>query len=767
VRERSTTYDGAAIIDEVRRYWGYDTLRPLQSDAIRATLEHRDSLVVMPTGGGKSLCYQVPPLLTERLTVVVSPLIALMKDQVDGLRVAGYPAAALHSNLDQGEQQELRAQVTSGETRLLLVAPERLLTAGFLSWLAKLHDRSPIGAFAIDEAHCISQWGHDFRPEYRRLAELRGVFPDVPFNAYTATATPRVREDIAAQLGLVDPAVLVGTFDRPNLTYRVLPRVKLVEQVAEALRRHEGRAAIVYCISRNDTETLAENLRSRGIDARPYHAGLDAAKRTRTQGDFKAERLNVVVATVAFGMGIDRGDVRCVVHAAMPKTVEHYQQETGRAGRDGLPAECVLFYSSADVERWKRLAEKGAAESEGDREAARRGLETQLELLGHVQRLCSSARCRHRALSEYFGQEYTPPAGGGDAGGAAGEGCGACDVCLRELDEVEGSQEIARKVLSCVYRVGQQFGAAHVADVLRGSRAAKIVERGHHELSTFGLLKDLARESLLSYMHQLIDAGVLARSEGDFPTLRLTSASQAVLRNERTVALHRPRSVEPENAPAAGGGPSAAPLTGDESRLFEALRGLRRQIAEELKVPPYVVFGDATLEEIAKVRPGSLQSLLGIRGIGHVKLEQFGERFVVEVGSFCERAGLALDAAAGSRPRAARERGRMDAKPRRSRPRVISGEMFAKGSSLEEVAETLGIERNTAAAHLAEYIGQARPGTIERWVDDETYKAVADAAGTYGTRMLRPIFEHLGGRVPYEQIRLVVTHLSATPVDGA
>jgi len=755
-------------LDAIRQLWGYDTLRPLQEEAIAATLARRDSLVVMPTGGGKSLCYQLPPLLSGRLCIVVSPLIALMKDQVDGLRAAGYPAAALHSNLDAEETAAIRAQVAAGGVRLLLVAPERLLTESFLAWLARLHDKGGgaegtggIESIAIDEAHCISQWGHDFRPEYRRLAELRAIFPGVPFHAYTATATPRVRDDIVAQLRLREPVVLVGIFDRPNLTYRILPRVDLLEQVVEALNRHPNRAAIVYCISRKDTESLAASLRNRHIDARAYHAGMDGSERTRVQSDFKNEKLNVVVATVAFGMGIDRGDVRCVIHAAMPKTVEHYQQETGRAGRDGLPAECVLFYSGGDVVRWKQVMQRGAQDSDAPDDSVRAALAVQFELLEHIQRLCSGTRCRHRALTAYFGQEYTPPAGDQvpaptPAKGLPG-GCGACDVCLDELDHVEDATDIARKILSCVFRVEQNFGAAYVADVLRGSRLAKILERRHDQLSTFGLLKDTPRETILGYINQLVDAGLLDRSGGEYPVLRLNGASAAVLKNQHAVTLSRPKQLTSAHAEVAA---AAAPLSPQEQQFFESLRGLRRMLAEKANLPPYAVFGDETLQEIVRVRPGSPASLVSIRGIGQVKLATFGPAVLAHVREWCAANSLPLDAAKGSRPRRADlGDGRT---PRQGRPRTRSTEMFGQGATIDEVAQAIGLSHNTAAAHLCDYILSAKPASVEKWVDPLTHREVKAAASEVGTDLLRPIFDKLGGKVPYEQIRVVVNHIIAT-----
>ncbi|HYE61045.1 MAG TPA: DNA helicase RecQ [Phycisphaerales bacterium] len=734
--------DRANILQAVQQYWGFSSLRPLQEQAITAALNGRDSLVVMPTGGGKSLCYQVPPLIHAKLTVVVSPLIALMKDQVDGLKLNGYPAAALHSNLSPEESSAIRASVQRNETKLLFVAPERLLTDHFLAFLARHHDQNGIGGFAIDEAHCISQWGHDFRPEYRRLAELRSIFPSIPFHAYTATATPRVREDIAAQLHLSDPATLIGTFDRPNLTYRILPRVDLLEQVCEALDRHKNRAAIIYCISRKDTESLAQDLRSRKYNAAAYHAGLEPSTRRKVQEQFKNEALDVVVATVAFGMGIDRGDVRCVIHASMPKTVEHYQQETGRAGRDGLPAECVLFYSNADVMRWQQLMQRGADDSSADSESVAQGLAIQFELLDHARRLCTSARCRHQLLSEYFGQPYTPPAGQ--------HGCGACDVCLNELDSVDDSTAIAQKVLSCVYRVGQRFGAAHVADVLRGSRSQKILDYKHDQLSTHGLLKDSPREAILSYINQLVDQGLLERTPGAMSTLYLTSAATPVLKGQQPVTLFAPKEV-------LAATPDTGPLTPQEAELFDSLRALRREIATELNVPPYTVFADTTLEEMARVRPASPQSFISIKGVGNTKLATFGDRFLDHLRDYCRRFGLAMDTTPGSRPR--RIKDRADKAPR---PRPQAAALFAEGRSIDDVAAKLAVEPRTAASYLSEYIMLHRPATIDTWVEPKTYAAVADAISKHGDALLRPIFDHLGGSVPYEQIRLVVNHLKVS-----
>ena len=492
------------ILEPVRKYWGFDALRPLQAEAIEAGLSLRDSVVVLPTGGGKSLCYQVPPIIAQRTDVVISPLISLMKDQVDGLRACGYPAAALNTGMTADDQRQTEEGIAEGRFRLLFVSPERLLTPWFMEWV----ERIGVCSFAIDEAHCISHWGHDFRPEYRKLAILKERFPQASVHAYTATATQQVRLDIAQQLNLNDPTMLVGTFDRPNLTYRIIPRVDVYTQTADVIRRHHKQAVIVYCLSRKDTEQMAASLRLAGINAQHYHAGLSAEQRRQTQDAFADESLDVVTATVAFGMGIDRSNVRCIIHATMPKSVEAYQQETGRAGRDGLEAECVLLYSAADVMRWESLI-KMSAESAPDPAQL---IATGKALLNKIRRYCSNVRCRHRALSEYFDQSYEK------------SNCEACDVCLNGAEGVEDATVTAQKILSCVFRVGQRFGVGHVTDVLNGVNTAQIRDRGHDQLSTYGLLKELPKKKLMHYVYQLLDSDVLARTDGEYPVLQLNEA---------------------------------------------------------------------------------------------------------------------------------------------------------------------------------------------------------------------------------------------------
>ena len=726
--------DRRRILDVVRKYWGYDALRPLQERAIHAGLCGRDSLVVLPTGGGKSLCYQVPPLLAGRTDLVVSPLIALMKDQSDGLRRCGYPAAALHGNLTPDELRHAEAQLLAGRIRLLYVAPERLVTPRFLSLL----DRLDIRAFAIDEAHCISHWGHDFRQEYRQLAILKQRFPGASVQAYTATATPRVQRDIVEQLRLHDPIVLVGSFDRPNLIYRVVPRIDVYRQVLEIVRRHDRQAVIVYCISRDDTERVADHLVRNQVRAAHYHAGMDADYRRRTQDAFAEERLDVIVATVAFGMGIDRSDVRCVIHANLPKSIEHYQQETGRAGRDGLEAECVLLYSAADVMRWEKLINRSAEEAEAAAEVSAAAR----ELLHRMRDFANAPVCRHRALSEYFGQRYEPPS------------CGACDVCLDETEVIPDGAVIAQKILSCVARVGQRFGVNHVVDVLRGAHTEMVQSCRHDRLSTYGLLKDLDRKTLVNLVHQLVDQGLLDRGSPEKPILKLNAASWEVMRGKRQVRLIKPAAALKRTRH------DAESWEGVDAELFESLRTLRRELAEKEKVPAYLIFGDATLRELARFRPSTLERFGKIRGVGRKKLADYGLTFTTRIHQHCHARGFTTDQPMEE------EVSRRPARPM-SRARRQALEMFARQASIEEVMQAVGRARSTTTQYLVEYIAAACPETIDCWVDAATYHRVAEAARRLGAGPLRRLFEALDGQVPYDTIRLVVRHLDALGSDNA
>ncbi len=608
----SSTIGDERVLQALRNYWGYETLRPMQREAIEAGIAERDSLVVLPTGGGKSLCYQIPPLVAERTDVVISPLIALMKDQVDGLQSCGYPAAALFSGQSLEEQNGILDDLRAGHLRLLFVAPERLFSSRLLGALTT----AGVGTFAIDEAHCISHWGHDFRPEYRRLATLRGVFPDAALHAFTATATERVRADILAQLDLRDPRVLVGDFDRPNLTYRVIPRESKARQVAEVLARHRDQAAIVYCITRRETEQLAAALQKQGVRADHYHAGMSPDARRRTQEAFSTERLDVIVATVAFGMGIDRGDVRCVVHAGCPKSVEHYQQEAGRAGRDGLEAECVLLYHASDLLRWESLIRGSGDQAEVDPQV----VEATLDLLGHIRRYANALRCRHAMLVEYFGQQ------GPD------QPCGACDVCLDEVAGLEDGTVLAQKILSCVARVEQRFGAEYVVDVLKGEPTERIQQFGHERLSTYGLCRDIDRKVLKRRVYELLDQGLLTRAAQGLPVLHLTRTSLEVLRGQRPVQFRVVTETKVRRTRT-----EAASWEGVDEDLFHELRALRKQIAAEKSVPAYVVFGDVTLRDIARRKPATEAEFQQVHGIGAKKAAQYGPAVLACVAAWNDR----------------------------------------------------------------------------------------------------------------------------------
>ncbi len=591
-----------ALAEILERYWGYTSFRPLQREAMEATLASRDSLVVLPTGGGKSLCFQAPALVREGLAIVVSPLIALMKDQVDTLVGNGVPAAAYHSSLSPDARQKVIAGLREQRFRLLYVAPERLVGEGSAG-IDGLIGRPP-SFIAVDEAHCISQWGHDFRPEYRQMARLRDRWPDVSLHAFTATATTRVRRDIVAQLELRDVVELVGSFDRPNLVYRVVGRSNLKRQLQDVLGRHRREAGIIYCQSRREVDALAAWLAESGVRARPYHAGLADDERHRNQDAFLNEDIDVVVATVAFGMGIDRSDVRFVVHAGAPQSLEHYQQEAGRAGRDGLEAECVLFYSAADFLKWRSMLEQN-----GEMSPERRNL------LRDIERYAASVGCRHRRLVGYFGEVYDK------------EDCGSCDFCLGELEQVGDSVTLARKILSAVARVGQAFGIAHVTNVLRGGQTELVAARGHASLSVFGLLADASVDEVRGYIDQLMADGFLKQTEDAYPVLQLTATGVALLKDPATapgLSLARQKKPEKGKAPRRSRTDTAS-WEGVDRDLFERLRAVRLEIARDRKVPPYVIFHDTTLRELARLKPDSLDALRHVYGVGARKADDLGE----------------------------------------------------------------------------------------------------------------------------------------------
>lgn len=601
----------------LERYWGYGNFLPLQRDAMQSVVDHRDSVVVLPTGGGKSLCFQAPAMCLGGVALVVSPLISLMKDQVDGLRECGVPAAYVNSTLTYAEKRQVANDLRRGAIRLLYIAPERLVVGRTMDFLKTLD----LSLIAIDEAHCISAWGHDFRPEYRELQVLRQNFPGIGIHAYTATATPRVMEDIAEQLQLADPNFLVGSFDRPNLIYRVMRRDGGLNQIRSVIDRHSGESGVIYCISRKDVERTCASLVDAGYRALPYHAGLDDSQRKRNQDAFMNEDAETIVATVAFGMGIDKSNVRYVVHAGMPKSLENYQQESGRAGRDGLEAECVLVYSGQDFLTWQRMIE--------DSEAA--GVEGALKSLEAMWRFCSGVTCRHAGLVEHFGQEIEVS-------------CQACDVCLGDLDLVEDPLTIGQKILSCVARLRQSYGGDYTSKVLAGSNEAQIQQRGHSELSTYGILSHENKRTIRDWIEQLAGQGFLEK-EGEYNLLQITTRGQQLLRGELTPQLLRP--VQKRDRKRAR--PSGDSWEGVDRKLFEHLRELRREEATNRGVPPYMVFDDAALRDMARRKPSTHAAFHQVRGVGEKKLNDFGDLFVDAIVNFCEQNGLTTDEVADTR----------------------------------------------------------------------------------------------------------------------
>ncbi len=724
-----------ALVAAVKRHWGFTSLRPLQEQAIRAALAGRDSLVVLPTGGGKSLCYQAPAVVRGGLTVVVSPLIALMKDQVDGLTRIGVPAARLDSTISNDEFATTSEAIRSGETRLVFTSPERLINTGTYRLLRDAGAHT----VAVDEAHCVSHWGHDFRPEYRQLARLREFFPNAAVHAYTATATDRVREDIAQQLGLRSPAVLVGNFDRPNLTFRVLPRLDLKTQVREVLDRHRGAAGIVYCLRRKDVDEMTTFLKAAKYRVVPYHAGMTADERRRSQEAFAAEDADIVVATVAFGMGIDRSNVRFVVHAAMPKTIEHYQQETGRAGRDGLPSECVLLYSGADFLTLKSIIEKSAAEAN----AAPEYTAGSVKQLAEMARYCRGAVCRHKALVQYFDQLYDSP------------NCGACDICLGDTQEVPEAVTVAKKILSCVARVKESFGISHVIDVLRGADTATVRARGHQELSTYGLLKEVPKTDLRDWVYQLIGQDVLVQTGDEYPLLKLNGASWAVMKDERPVRLIRLARSEKR---AGGSAPGELP-PGADAELFETLRQLRRQEAARAKVQPYQVFTDAVLAEMARGRPTTEDAMGRISGVGEYRLRAYSKAFLNAIASHCRSSGLATDVPLPKLAALPPAPPPVSSKP--SPNKELAFKMFRRGAAVAAVAEKTGLVASTVTEYLAEFVRAEKPETIFAWVPEDVCERVAAAAEIHGTAKMKPVFLELNGEVSYDRIRIVFACLDA------
>lgn len=601
------------LAETIEKHWGYKEFRPLQKEAMEHLCHRRDVIVVLPTGGGKSLCFQVPAVTSSGLAVVVSPLISLMKDQVDALTECGVPAARIDSSLTPEERESAFDLIRNRQLKLLYMSPERLVSDSFIKFLHKLD----LSFIAIDEAHCISMWGHDFRPEYRQLGSLRKIFPEVPIGAYTATATEQVRHDIAVQLSLKDPAMLVGSFDRPNLIYKVQAKNRIVKQVCEVVDRHRDESGIVYCIRRKDVEEMAAALTAKGLHVAPYHAGLPDEVRKRNQDDFLNENVDIIVATIAFGMGIDKSNVRYVIHAGMPKSLEHYQQESGRAGRDGLEAECCLFYSGGDYGTWKNLM----------RDMDPKAMEIALSKLSRMYSYCTEGVCRRKAILDYFGQSL-------DKGQ-----CGACDICLGEVDSMEDSLVTAQKILSCVLRLGQRFGGGYTALVLTGSRDQRILENGHDNLSTYGLLREHDSRAVHDWIEQLAGQGFLEKV-GEYNVLTVTNEGRQVLKGEITPRLLCP-TKKPEREHKAKVVTDS--WQGVDKGLFDALRKVRATLAREKGVPAFVIFGDAALRDMARKRPSTLDRFLQVKGVGQTKAKQYGRIMIERIRAYCIERSVEMD----------------------------------------------------------------------------------------------------------------------------
>ncbi|MFV0444509.1 MAG: DNA helicase RecQ [Planctomycetaceae bacterium] len=725
----SDTLDSASSLRRaLRTHWGYNEFRPLQEPAMTSVLAGEDTLVVLPTGGGKSLCYQTPAVCLEGVAVVVSPLISLMKDQVDALTANGVPAACVNSTLTNQEKWRIADELAAGRLKLLYVAPERLCSDRMLQRLSQ----SRVSFFAIDEAHCVSHWGHDFRPHYRQLGQLRERFPDVGIHAFTATATERVRDDIVEQLSLRQPRVYVGSFDRPNLHYRVERRGKLLGQIAPILDRHRDRAGIIYCLSRKETEGLSAQLNELGYQSRPYHAGLSDEARHAHQEAFIRDEVQIIVATVAFGMGIDKPDVRFVIHTGVPKSIEHYQQETGRAGRDGLEAECWLFFGGKDLQTWDFLIQKQPA----DLQAASR------DMLRSMLDYADGVACRHRLLVRHFGQDLDHDCGD------------ACDVCQGEVAFVDDALRVSQMILSSIHRQERSYGSEYTARVLTANADDRVENNGHTQLSTYGLLKEHTIKSVQDWIGDLVRQGFLVR-DPQYHTLSITDQGRMLLKGDAQPLLRRP--VERSNDSGRRqrtSGPDS--WEGVDEGLFEHLRQLRTEKAREQGVPPYIVFGDASLRDMARLRPTTVVGFQDVRGAGAKKCQAYGTDFVAAIAAYAQLHNLSTDVAQPTVVRPpARTAPQHDAP---SGPALKSFPLFEAGASIEAAAAELDRAVTTVHGYLVDYLKSRQITDPAPWVDAETSALVlaADEATGHPDR-LKPIFEYLDGAVDYDSLRIVLT----------
>lgn len=699
----------AAVIDKeiLRRYFGYSEFRRLQQDIILDVLKGNDVLVLMPTGGGKSLCYQYPSLLLKGLTIVVSPLISLMKNQVDSLRQNGIPAEYINSSLNYEQIIKIKSALLQNMVRLLYIAPERLTIPSFLSFLKGLK----ISLFAIDEAHCISEWGHDFRPEYRQLKIIGTSFPDVPIIALTATATPKVREDIINQLDLKDCKKYIASFNRENLVYYVKPKQDAFGQIVEFLRTKPGDSGIIYCYSRKSVESLTENLKIAGFRALPYHAGLSASVRSTNQEKFIKDDVEILVATIAFGMGIDKPNIRFVIHHDLPKNLEAYYQETGRAGRDGLKSDCVLFYSYGDRQKIEYFINQMTNEKE--RQIAHNKL---MDIIN----FCETTVCRRSLLLGYFGEDYKE------------KKCSGCDNCLMPLDEMEATVEILT-ILSCIEELDEKFGINYCIDVLTAGKSSRILHNGHATLKSYGSGKNLPKKMWHGFIRELIRRGYL-NVEGEYPVLKLCQKSRDIVSGSKSGAtnekiyLVKPRDLEK---------PKKLEHDSDDMRLFEALRTLRKTLADAENYPPYMIFNDVSLKQMAQRRPCTPEDFRKITGVGEKKLERYGAIFIGEIRRFCEKQN------SFSQP------------VKKQSSEYVTLEMLNKDMDLDEITLNRNLSLNTIYAHIEKLLLSGENIQIEKFIKKEKIEAISSAILELGGESLKPIKERLGDNFSYGEIRLV------------
>ncbi len=719
-------------LEILQEKFGYSDFKYDQETVIQSVLNGKDVFVMMPTGGGKSLCYQIPALATEGLTVVVSPLIALMKDQVDALRLNGIEADFLNSTLIPKMQHHVMAKLRAHKTKLLYIAPERLFSSTrndtgtevpFMDFLKEVN----VSLFAIDEAHCISQWGHDFRPGYLKLSQLKQHFQNIPVIALTASADVQTREDILQKLQLTDPKIFISSFNRENIHYYVEPKRNSYHRLIEFIRQHEDESGIVYVLSRKSAESLAADLEGEGFSAKPYHAGLDKNIRDRHQDMFIKDRVKIMVATIAFGMGIDKSNVRFVVHMDLPKNIESYYQETGRAGRDGLKSEALLFYSYADVIKLKRFVE---IDDNPEQSAI------MMKKLDEIAEFCQRKVCRRKYVLNYFGEEHDG-------------NCASCDICLDKHEKFDGTV-IAQKALSAVTRLKENFGKTYVIDFLRGSRSQKIKE-WHKSLKTFGAGAGISKNEWHGYIGELIDYGYLLQAGDMYPVLKLTGKSRAVLLGTEKVMLIQ--SVERETV--------AESSIQYENDLFKKLKSVRLSLAEKEHVPAYIIFSDATLIDLAAYLPHTLEEMKRISGFGEVKLDKYGELFLKEITGYCQERRLTSQ----MRMQVAKRRRKSGTGTRgKSVTKLESLKLFKSGKSTQEIAALRALNASTIESHLTHFIltGELE---VNELVAQDKIPNIKNALKKHGGLALAPVKQDLGDGFTYGEIRAVVNHLKQEKPD--